>query len=59
MTDSHDHAFDFSNVPGGGSPDRYAGDVPDGPTTPAGYPENTDEPFGDREIGPGGSQKGA
>jgi hypothetical protein len=53
MTDSHDHSYDWKGVPGSGSPDRFAGDVPDGPTAPAGYPENTDDPFGQHEIGSG------
>jgi hypothetical protein len=59
MSDSHDHAFDWSGIPGSGAVDRYAGDVPDGPIEPAGYADNTNDPFGDREIGPGGEGKGA
>jgi hypothetical protein len=49
-----------SGIPTGGSPDRYAGNVPLSGEGEAGYDEANDgTPFGDREIGPGGQGKGS
>jgi hypothetical protein len=54
VKDSHPHAFDSSGVPTSGSPDRYAGNVPDGPVMPAGYSGEFDgKEFDEHDFGPG------
>jgi hypothetical protein len=45
---------DMGGAPLSGDPAKYAGDVPHGPTDPAGYDEANDgTPFNDGEVGPG------